>query len=56
MSPLETYIRRCRDIHATGAAVKETSYYGALETLLNELGKTLKPKVRVRLEAAIVSG
>ena len=46
MSPLETYIRSLRDIHATGAAVKETSYYGALETLLNELGKTLKPKVR----------
>ncbi|MGB7413458.1 MAG: hypothetical protein WA902_04540, partial [Thermosynechococcaceae cyanobacterium] len=46
MSPFETYCQSLRDIHATGAAVKETSYYGALETLLNELGKTLKPKVR----------
>jgi len=26
--------------------VKETSYYGALESLLNEIGGTLKPKVR----------
>ena len=35
MSLLETYIQSLRDIHATGAAVKETSYYGALETLFN---------------------
>ncbi len=29
-----------------GGAVPETSYYGALTILLNEIGKTLKPKVR----------
>ncbi|MCA1592758.1 MAG: N-6 DNA methylase, partial [Acidobacteria bacterium] len=46
MHPLETYLSELRDIHNTGAAVKETSYYGALERLLNEVGKTLKPKVR----------
>nr|WP_316788536.1 hypothetical protein [Thermoleptolyngbya oregonensis] len=46
MNPFEAYIRDLQEIRATGAAVKETSYYGALETLLNELGKTLKPKVR----------
>jgi hypothetical protein len=28
------------------AAVKETSYYGPLAALLNEVGKTLKPKVK----------
>jgi hypothetical protein len=28
------------------AAVKETSYYGSLANLLNEIGKTLKPKVK----------
>jgi hypothetical protein len=43
---LETYLRDLRDIHNTGAAVKETSYYGPLANLLNEFGKTLKPRVR----------
>lgn len=46
MNPLETYIRELRDIRSTGAAVKETSYYPALKGLLDEVGKTLKPKVR----------
>ena len=46
MHPLETYIRELRDIRASGAAVAETSYYGPLATLLNEVGKTLKPRVR----------
>lgn len=46
MNPLEAYLRELRDIHSTGAAVPETSYYGCLERLLNEIGKTLKPKVR----------
>jgi len=49
MEPLKTfksYISDLRDIRATGAAVKETSYYGALEKLLNEIGDSLKPKVR----------
>jgi hypothetical protein len=42
----KNYIRDLSDIRATGAAVKETSYYGALEKLLNHIGDTLKPKVR----------
>ncbi len=46
MNPLETYLQELRDIRSTGAAVKETSYYGALEQLFNNLGKDLKPKVR----------
>lgn len=46
LHPLETYIRELRDIRASGAAVAETSYYGPLATLLNEVGKSLKPKVR----------
>ena len=46
MKPLETYLREVSDIHRSGAAVKETSYYGPLQNLLNEIGKTLKPKVR----------
>lgn len=46
MSPLANYLDNLHQIYTTGAGVKETSYYGALETLLNEVGKTLKPKVR----------
>ena len=36
----------CKTSALSGAAVKETSYYGALANLFNEIGKTLKPKVR----------
>ena len=46
MGPFETYITELRDIRSSGSAVKETSFYGALSTLLNDLGKTLKPRVR----------
>ena len=46
MNPFETYITELRDIRSSGAAVKETSFYGALSALLNDLGKTLKPRVR----------
>ncbi|MCE5323080.1 N-6 DNA methylase [bacterium] len=45
MNPFETYIRELYTAHATGANVAETSYYGALANLSNEIGKTLKPKV-----------
>lgn len=45
MTPLETYLARLREIRSSGAAQKETSYYGALENLFNEIGRTLKPKV-----------
>lgn len=46
MNPFETYIRELSAIRSSGAAVKETSYYGPLANLLNEVGKTLKPRVR----------
>ena len=46
MHPLETYLQELRAVRSSGAAVKETSYYPALSTLLNEIGKTLKPKVK----------
>jgi hypothetical protein len=45
MHPLETYIRELREIRPSGEAVPETSYYGALATLFNEVGKSLKPRV-----------
>ena len=43
--PLETYLSELRDIRSSGAAVKETSYYGPLANLFNEIGKTLKPRM-----------
>jgi hypothetical protein len=46
MNKLEEYLRRVSEIRRSGAAVKETSYYGTLETLFNEIGKSLKPRVR----------
>lgn len=46
MDPLETYLKELCDIRSTGAGDPETSYYGRLEDLFNEVGKALKPKVR----------
>ena len=43
---VEEYLQSLRDIRSSGSAVKETSYYGTLENLLNEIGATLKPKAR----------
>ena len=52
MNPLETYLKDLRDIRSTGAAVAETSFYPALSNLFNEIGKTLKPKVRCVINLA----
>ena len=46
MNPAEAYLAELRDIRASGAAVPETSGYGALANLLTEVGGKLKPKVR----------
>ncbi len=43
--PVELYFTTLRDIHASGAGVAETSYYGPLAELLTALGGKLKPKV-----------
>ena len=49
MSPVETavqiYLERMVEIRSTGGATAETSYYSALENLLNTLGKLLSPNV-----------
>ncbi|HXL21787.1 MAG TPA: hypothetical protein VOA78_04920 [Candidatus Dormibacteraeota bacterium] len=50
MDPLEIYLTRLREIRSSGSAVKEISYYGALENLFNEIGKTLKPHVRCNMQ------
>ncbi|MFZ1642423.1 MAG: hypothetical protein WAV07_13545 [Candidatus Contendobacter sp.] len=44
--PLEIYLATLRQIHDTGGGVAETSYYGALENLLNQAGESLDPQVR----------
>jgi hypothetical protein len=36
----------------SGSGVKETSYYGTLANLFNEVGKTLKPRVRCIINIA----
>ncbi len=46
MTILLTYLQRMSEIRRTGSAVKETSFYGTLENLFNEIGKDLKPRVR----------
>ena len=46
MTPLETYLKDMSEIRSTGANVAETSFYPALSRLLNDIGATLKPKVR----------
>ncbi|MBS1577411.1 MAG: N-6 DNA methylase [Bacteroidetes bacterium] len=46
MNIIQFYISNLIAIRGSGMAVKETSYYGALENLLNEVGKRLKPHVR----------
>lgn len=46
MNALEIYLEDLYAIRSSGGAVKETSYYPALSNLLNEVGKTLKPRVR----------
>src|SRR6267154_5885741 len=50
MTALETYLAALRDIRSSGEAVDETSYYPALSNFLDEVGKTLKPKVRCILQ------
>ena len=46
MTPLEKYFHDLDEIHSSHSAVDETPYYGSLEVLLNEVGKSLKPRVR----------
>ncbi len=43
---VEAYLSELREIRDSGRAVDETSYYPVLVKLLNEVGRTLKPKVR----------
>jgi len=46
MHPLEAYLRELHAIHASGAGVRETSYYPALKNLLDAVGGELRPRVQ----------
>lgn len=43
---LETFLNAVRGIRSTSGGTKETSFYTALNNLLDGAGHTLKPKVR----------
>lgn len=43
---VEAYLKDLSEIYRTGGGVAEESYYTALENLLNEIGRKLKPRVR----------
>lgn len=45
MHPVETYLEKLAEIRASGHATDETSYYPAIEALLADIGKRLKPRV-----------
>ena len=46
MTLLEKYLHNLLMIKRSGMSVKETSYYGSLESYLNDIGHSLKPWVR----------
>jgi len=52
MDAVEAYLAELRDIRASGGAVPETSGYGTLATLLNDVGHHLKPKVHCFINLA----
>lgn len=45
MNPLETYLHGMAEKRSLRGGDPETTYYGILERLFDEIGKTLKPKV-----------
>lgn len=49
---IERYLKDMRDVWGTGSNVPETSFYPALERLLTDIGKSLKPNVRCVINLA----
>lgn len=50
MNHVSTYLSKLAEIRSSGHATNETSYYPAVEMLLNEVGKGLKPRVKTVLQ------
>lgn len=46
VDPVESYLKDLSEVWRSGGGVAEESYYGALQRLLDEIGKKLKPRVR----------
>ena len=46
MHPVETYLGEVQRTHFLGEGVDETSFYPALQRLLNDVGQDLRPRVR----------
>lgn len=46
MNQVEKYLQHMRAIRSSGGATDETSYYTPLNNLLDEIGKSVKPRVR----------
>jgi len=47
---VEKYLRHLHEIRSSGEATDETSYYTPLNNLLDDIGKTVKPRVRCILQ------
>ena len=47
---LAVFLGAVHGVHVCGAGTKETSYYTALDNLLDGIGQTLKPKVRCLMQ------
>ena len=43
---LASFLSAAKSVHSTGGGTKETSYYTAINNLLDGAGHLLKPKVR----------
>jgi hypothetical protein len=50
VNPVVAYVSKLAEIRSSGHATNETSYYPAIDILLNEVGKSLKPRVRAILQ------
>jgi hypothetical protein len=50
VTPVEKYLQRLVEIRSSGAGTDETSYYTALHSFFEEVGKSLKPRVRCVLQ------
>lgn len=48
--PLATFLIAVHGVHVSGSGTKETSYYTAIDNLLDGVGDTLKPKVRCLMQ------
>jgi len=46
MQFVEEYFKSLSEVFRTGGGTEEESFYGALETLLNQIGSELKPPIR----------